>query len=300
MHIIRNSKIYIAISAFLVGVSIIALASVGIPLGIDFSGGGVIEGTFATPQTQDIFQSTIADLGIETRATLDTAGTMFTVEMPPLTQDQYQQITGALSSMGQYVVTAETTVGPSVGKELTKKAYVAIILVSLTMIAFIAYAFRAISEVASSWRFGLVAIVTLLHDIALTTGVYVVLAHTADAKLDTLFVVALLTVLGLSINDTIVIFDRIRENLLNNKAEDKKESFAQVVGRSIDQTKMRSFNTSFAVIIVLVALVILGPDSTRLFSITLASGMIFGTYSSIFLASPLLVLWNSQPEQQNN
>lgn len=180
------------------------------------------------------------------------------------------------------------SIGPSVGRELTRKAIVAIILVSLAIIFFIAFAFRGVSKPVSSWRYGLIAIVTLLHDVIIPIGIFTALSRFYGVEVDTLFVVAALTILGLSVSDTIVIFDRVRENL---KDESKaKMKFGDVVGMSLEQSFTRSLSTSLTTFLVLVALMIFGPESTRYFAIMLGAGMFFGTYSSLFVASPLLVL----------
>jgi preprotein translocase subunit SecF len=181
------------------------------------------------------------------------------------------------------------SIGPSVGMELTRKAIVAIILISLAIICFIAFAFRKVSKPVSSWKYGLIAIVTLMHDVTIPVGIFVVLSHYYGAELDTLFVVAVLTILGLSVSDTIVIFDRIRENLRNQSAVNKI-NFSEIVGHSLDQSFVRSICTSLTVILVLLALFFFGPVTTKYFALMLTAGMFFGTYSSIFLASPLLVL----------
>ena len=157
------------------------------------------------------------------------------------------------------------------------------------IVLYIAFAFRKVSKPVSSWRYGIIAIVTLLHDVIIPVGIFSVLSHYFGAEVDTLFVVAILTVLGLSVSDTIVIFDRIRENL-SNQPNISKAEFSKVVGTSLDQSFVRSIATSLTVIIVLLALVFWGPVSTKYFALMLTFGMFFGTYSSIFLASPLLVI----------
>ena len=161
----------------------------------------------------------------------------------------------------------------------------------LCTIVFIAWAFRGVSKPVQSWKYGIVAIVTLLHDILVPAGLFAILGRFVGAEVDALFIVALLTILGISINDTIVVFDRIRENLRFNEDKGRREEFEEVVGRSITQTIARSINTSLTVVIVLAALYLLGPVVTKNFALTLIVGMIAGTYSSIFLASPLLVAW---------
>jgi preprotein translocase subunit SecF len=178
------------------------------------------------------------------------------------------------------------SIGPSVGKELTSKAIMAIILVSLAIICFIAFAFRKVSKPVSSWKYGIIAVITLFHDVAIPVGVFTLLSHFQGVEVDTLFVVAVLTILGLSVSDTIVVFDRIRENLRNRVST----SFDETVGRSLEQSYVRSICTSLTVILVLLSLFFFGPSSTKYFALMLTAGMFFGTYSSIFLASPLLVL----------
>ena len=162
----------------------------------------------------------------------------------------------------------------------------AIIFVSIIIILFIAYAFRNVSRPVKSWKYGVIAVITLLHDIIIPVGVFAILSRIYHAEVDTLFVVALLTVIGLSVSDTIVVFDRIRENLKNKRYV----TFAETVGNSLEQVYTRSINTSMTVIIVLVALSIFGPSTTKVFALMMTAGMFFGTYSSIFLASPMLVL----------
>ena len=163
------------------------------------------------------------------------------------------------------------------------------ILVSLAIILFIAFAFRKVSRPVSSWKYGFIAIVTLLHDVIIPAGLFVMLSHYYGAEMDTLFVVAVLTILGLSVSDTIVIFDRIRENLKNVSGMNKI-NFSEIVGHSVEQSYVRSISTSLTVILVLLALAFFGPVTTKYFALMLTAGMFFGTYSSIFLASPLLVL----------
>ena len=188
------------------------------------------------------------------------------------------------------------SIGPSVGRELTRKAIFSVVLVSLAIICFIAFTFRKVSKPVSSWKYGFIAIITLLHDVIIPVGIFTLLSHFRGVELDTLFVVAVLTILGLSLSDTIVIFDRIRENLRDQTLSSKMK-FYEIVGKSLDQSYARSIATSLTVILVLLALVFFGPETTKYFSIMLAAGMFFGTYSSIFLASPLLVLteeWQSK------
>ncbi len=155
--------------------------------------------------------------------------------------------------------------------------------------SYVAFAFRKVSKPVSSWGYGLIVVVILIHDIIIPTGFFAILAHFTTAEVDALFVTAILALLGYSVNDTIVIFDRIREHLVNNEKKNIKESFEQTVGKSISETMTRSINTSLTVVLALVAIVVFGAEATRVFAMVILVGVISGTYSSILLAAPLLI-----------
>ena len=173
-------------------------------------------------------------------------------------------------------------------------------LVIINSLLFIAFAFRKVSQPVSSWIYGLIALVALLHDVIVPVGFYAILGQLTGAEVDTLFVTAILTILGFSIHDTIVVFDRVRENLRINQEKGRKEDFADVAGRSLGQTFVRSVNTSLTVAFTLLVLYFIGPASTQNFALTLLVGIVAGTYSSIFLATPLLVAferWRGQKKK---
>jgi preprotein translocase subunit SecF len=178
------------------------------------------------------------------------------------------------------------SVGPVLGAEALRKAYVSILLVLAGIVLFITFAFRKVSEPVSSWKYGLTAVIALAHDVIVPAGVFAVLGHFAGYEVDTLFVTALLVVLGFSVHDTIVVFDRVRENLKNSGT---LKPFAEIVGDSISQTFVRSINTSMTTLLALVILYIFGGSGTEHFSLVLIIGIAIGTYSSIFIGSPLLV-----------
>jgi preprotein translocase subunit SecF len=180
-------------------------------------------------------------------------------------------------------------VGPTIGAELRNKALAALGAVLLCILLFIAFAFRKVSEPVSSWMYGLIALATLFFDVLVPLGFFAVLGYVAGAQIDTLFVTAILTILGYSVHDTIVVFDRTRENLRLNQERNRKEDFESVAGRSVGQTFVRSMNTSVTTLLSLVALYLIGPESTRFFALTLLVGIVAGTYSSIAFATPLLV-----------
>jgi preprotein translocase subunit SecF len=291
MFIIKHKKIFLSISVGLVLLAIISLFTFGLRIGIDFKGGALTEVKYTTVRpTQVDIEAALVPLELGSVLVQPTGELGYIVKSRDLNEAEHALLLKTLSMDGKNELTETNfnSIGPSVGRELTRKAIVAIILVSLTIICFIAFAFRKVSRPVSSWRYGFIAIVTLLHDVLIPVGVFVVLSHYYGAEVDTLFVVAVLTILGLSVSDTIVIFDRIRENL--REVGSKQFIFSEVVGKSLEQSFVRSISTSLTVILVLLALFFFGPDSTRYFALMLTVGMFFGTYSSIFLASPLLVL----------
>lgn len=291
MFIIKYKKIFVGISIALVGISLIFLFVFGLNVGIDFKGGALTEIIYKDSRpTSEVLNKTLEDLDLGAISVQPTGDLGYIIKSRNLDDTEHVKLLSALS-LGDPEKLTETSfnsIGPSVGRELTRKAIIAVILVSLSVILFIAFAFRKVSQPVASWKYGLIAIVTLLHDVMIPIGLFTLLSHYYGVELDTLFVVAVLTILGLSLADTIVIFDRIRENLKNINSN--KIRFNEIVGRSIEQSYVRSISTSLTVILVLLALVVFGPVSTRYFALMLTAGMFFGTYSSIFLASPLLVM----------
>lgn len=297
MWVIKNKKIFLWISSLLVLGSLLLIFSGGLKFGIDFTGGSLMEIEYidGRPDTSKI-TSQISTLGFGEfiAQPVDTSG--FSVRTKSLTENERIELVRALSFDGELLIEEKsfTSIGPSVGRELKNKSIFAIIVVAISIILFIAYAFRGVSKPVSSWKYGIIATLTLLHDVIISTGAFVILGKIMGAEVDTLFIVAILTILGISINDTIVVFDRVRENLNKKVSSD----FGEVVGKSLSETYMRSINTSLSTIIVLLALFFLGPNSTKVFSLIMAIGMFIGTYSSIFLASPLLVLAKNLQENR--
>ncbi|OGC80929.1 protein-export membrane protein SecF [Candidatus Adlerbacteria bacterium RIFCSPLOWO2_01_FULL_51_16] len=292
MNITKNLKYFFILPALLSIAAIIALTLWGLKPGIDLSGGSLLQVSYLGDRpTVEQIHTTIAPLAFGEVRVQPTGDSGFILRQRDLSNEEHTAFLKALGGFGAVTEEQFTSVGPSLGAELLRKAWVAIALVVVLTILFIAFAFRGVSKPIASWKYGIVAIATLLHDILIPAGLFALLGHFAGAEVDALFIVALLTILGISINDTIVVFDRIRENLRLNEEHRKREEFEEVIGRSIMQTLARSINTSMTVIIVLVALYFLGPIATKNFALTLIVGMVAGTYSSIFLASPLLVVW---------
>lgn len=288
MWVINNRKIFLGISGLFIAASIVLMSIWGLNVGIDFKGGSLTEVSYPSGAPDPVaLQENVDALDFGTAVIQRVGDTDIQIKTRALSEPERQELVTALASLAPDMKTKSfTSIGPSVGKELKTKSIFSLIVVGIAMILFIAYAFRKVSKPISGWKYGFMTIIALAHDVIITAGVFTVISHFTGAEADTLFVVALLTVLGLSVNDTIVVFDRIRENLSNKTEGD----FKHIVGKSLSETMLRSINTSLSVIIVLFALFFVGPESTKIFALTLACGMFFGTYSSIFIASPLLTL----------
>ncbi len=306
MFIVKYKNFFLGFTTLLIVASLFQVWSQGIKPGIDFTGGSVLEGEYGAVRPDvEAIKKAVADAGVES-AVVQTAGdTGVLIRMRTVTQDEHAALTEKLAEIAEpvgsstvasatpvsYLETQFNSIGPAIGSELRQKSIYAVTLVILLIVLYIAFAFRQVSRPIKSWKYGLIAVVTLLHDVAIPLG-FVALYGT---EVDALFVTAILAILGFSIHDTIVVFDRIRENL---RAAGKKEEFPETVGKSLNQTFARSINTSLTVVLVLLVLYFAGGDSTHAFSLTLIIGIIAGTYSSVFFASPLLVqLYNWQEKK---
>jgi preprotein translocase subunit SecF len=292
MFIIRNRSIFFALTGALVAFALAALIIFGLRFSIDFTGGTLVQVTY--PQGRppaSALQKSLDAAGFSNYSLREASANDYILRAGNMTVVQRQALPETLSASGAYPATIDqqNEIGPSIGAELRSKAVLSIGVVMLCILLFIAFAFRKVSKPVSSWVYGLVALITLIHDVIIPVGFFAILGHFAGASVDTLFVTAVLTVLGFSVHDTIVVFDRVRENLRLNQERNKKEDFADTAGRSLNQTFVRSINTSLTVVITLLVLFFLGPASTRDFALTLLVGIVAGTYSSIFLATPLLV-----------
>lgn len=286
MFIIEKRNIFFSLSALLVAASLFVIFAWGLPLGIDFRGGSLVEVEYVdTRPDLTTLSEKVNELDFGEGRVQATGDTGVIVRLPALSEEGHAQVIGELREEGELTEKRFTLIGPIIGEELKEKARWAISLTIILIILFIAYTFRKVSHPVKSWKYGVVAIVALAHDILIPTGFLVALSRVTGSEVDILFVTALLATLGLSVNDTIVVFDRIRENLKNKTSR----HFPEVVGVSLSQTISRSINTSLTTLVVLFALFFLGPESTREFALVLSVGLIAGTYSSIFLASPLLV-----------
>lgn len=292
MNVAKNLKYFFILPALLSLFAVAAIALWGLQPSIDLAGGSLLQVTYqnARPTVEQV-QEAIKPLNLGAVLVQPTGTEGYTLRERTLTNDEKNTLEQTLGTLGAVHEDEFTSVSPSIGAEILNKGLVALALVVVCIILFIAFVFRGVSKSIASWKYGVVAIITLLFDVLVPVGVFAAMGHFAGAEVDSLFIVALLTILGISINDKIVVFDRIRENLRLNDTHHKREEFGEVVGRSIIQTLARSINTSLTVVIMLLALYFFGPATTKVFALTLTVGMIVGTYSSIFFASPLLVAW---------
>ncbi|MFA4890471.1 MAG: protein translocase subunit SecF [Candidatus Paceibacterota bacterium] len=293
MFIVNHRKIWYTFSILLVTASLFSVFYFGLKLNIDFTGGSLLEVEFSGARPEiSILQGKTNELNFGNVSLQPSGDKNLFVRSRHLSEDEHQKLVSALSSAAPLTEIRFDSIGPVIGKELAQKSIYAIIFVIIMIIFYIAFAFRQVStglprgdRGVSSFKFGLMAIVALIHDITTPLGVFAILGKISGAEIDILFVTAILTVLGFSVHDTIVVFDRIRENLRKGMSK----SFEETVGMSVNQTITRSINTSLTVILALLAIFFFGGETTKYFSLTLIIGVFFGTYSSIFLASPLLV-----------
>lgn len=294
MNIISHKYIFLTFSALLVAGSLAAIIFWGVKPGIDFIGGSLLEIEYAKkrPSVEDIKKSLeMLEMGnITVQPTGDTGAIL---RFKNVEEAVHQKILASLKeNHGEENTVVEKrfdAIGPTIGAELKRKSFWALGLAVLGIVIYISFAFRKVSKPVSSWKYGVSAILALIHDVTIPTGVFALLGHFYQVEVDTLFITALLTILGFSVHDTIVVFDRIRENLRKLKRE---EPYETTVAKSISETITRSINTSLTVLLVLLAVFFWGGDTTKYFALALILGVTFGTYSSIFVASPLLVIWS--------
>lgn len=198
-----------------------------------------------------------------------------------------EQVLSTLRTLDPDIAQLRTDfIGASVSNQIKKQAFSGTALAIIGIALYIAWSFRRVSGIVTSWDYGLGAVIALAHDILIVTGLFVIFGKYYGVEIGVPFIAALLTILGYSVNDTIVVYDRVRENLLRSR---QKENFEDIVNRSINETLVRSINTSLTVFITLLAIVIFGGESIRYFGVALLAGVVFGTYSSIYIASALLV-----------
>lgn len=290
MNLLKYKNYFFALSLLIIIPGIAAFFTWGLKLGIDFEGGTLWEVKFPDQQNQ-VLPSDLAGVvtqdGVEVSQTTSTANKTVIVRLKVTDEAKIKEIKSKVAEkFGKTEDVRLDTVGPTISKELTQKAFLAVSISILAIVLFISWSFRKIPKPTSSVAFGFCTVFALVHDVIVVVGIFAILGHFANIEIDSLFITALLTVIGFSVHDTIVVFDRVRENLIKHSGY----SFEEVVNHSLSQTLGRSLNTSLTAIFVLVALFLFGGETIKTFVLALLIGIISGTYSSIFNAAPLLVV----------
>lgn len=289
MNIVGRRKLWFAISILVILPGIIALALWGLKPGIDFAGGQVMEvgEVVESDKIKPVFEQVgVRDITFTTTGS-GTVLVRYRDAEGKSSADSNEEIKAALMQVGAEQVSYES-VGPAVSRDITRNAVISVALAAVAIVIFMAISFRNTPPPVSPWSFGVTAVIALLHDTIALLGIFAILGHFYNVEIDSLFITAVLTTIGFSVHDTIVVFDRIRENLKRYT-----HSFDIIVNDSIVETVARSLSTSITVLFTLLALLIFGGESIRLFVLALLLGVLLGTYSSIFNAAPMLVVWNN-------
>lgn len=288
IQFVKYRKIYFIFSGILILGSIVCLIIFGLKPGIDFTGGSIFELEFGTvrPSNQEI-QEKLVDLNLGEFYLQPTEENGLILRTRYITEEEHQKILEKLGGLQELNELRFESIGPVVGKELKEKTKIVIILSLLAILLYIAFSFRRIPGPISSWQYGLASLFALFHDVLIPLGIFSILGVLYGVQITIPVVVALLIVLGYSINNTVVVFDRIRENLLRGWGA----TYEETVNNSLNQALARSLNTSLTTLFVLVAIFFLGGETLKYFALILILGIVAGTYSSIFLVSPILVSW---------
>lgn len=292
---IKNRKKYYLLSGLLVLASIVSLFMWQLNLGIDFTGGSSLQVQFEKKEVnQKDIEGVLSDLGLSESIVKPLGQAEFILKMKRISEDKHQKVVSELGELDQGMKEEKfSSIGPSIGQELQQKAWRAVILSLIAVIIYISWAFRKVSYPLPSWKYGVAAIVALFHDVLITMGLFSVLGHFLGFNIEVSFVAALLTIVGYSVNDTIVIFDRVRENIRKSV----RENFEDLVDLSARQSVTRSINTSLTTLIVLFAVFVFGAQSITYFVLALMVGIALGTYSSLFVASPLVIEWEKRQQE---
>lgn len=291
MNLMKFKFLYFLFSLILILPGLYFLLTSGLKLGIDYTGGALLEYKFAQNIDTANLKQQVTSQGVEVGQVINSGENTYIIRTKPIDSDKVSSIRESLTKYYNQIEEIRVeNVGPVIGSELRQKALLALGLATLMIVLYISFSFRKVPKPTSSWRFGIAAIVALLHDVLIVLGVFAFLGKFYGVEIDTLFITALLTVVGFSVHDTIVVFDRIRENLTKHMGS----KFNDVANLAIIQTIGRSLNTSLTVVFVLLALLLFGGETIRWFVVALLVGIISGTYSSIFNATALLAWWEEK------
>jgi len=297
MNFLKYTKIYFAIGIILVGLSVYAISAYGLKMGIDFEGGSLLEIEYKDVRPEvSIIQNSLSQIEETKNAQIQPVGdkgVSIKINEKDISAETYNEILVQIKTTGDFEEKSAgiETISPLIGKELKDKTILVVAVALIAMLAYIALAFRNVSRPVTSFQYGVSSTMMLFHDVIIPLGVLAVLGKYYGAELTIPVVTALLTIVGYCINNNVVVFDRIRENLL----KDRKSTYEEIVNKSLNETFVRCVNTSLTVLIALVPLYYFfnGEDSLKYFTLIMGTGVFIGIFSSVFLASPLLVVWNN-------
>lgn len=297
MFIVRHKTFFLVLTLLMVLASSYVVYRYGFKYSIEFTGGSIVEVRYSGVKPDlAMLRGNLDKLGFGQYVMQPVGSDAVSVRMKNLAGSEHAQVLGALAMpTGSATETRFDSIGPVVGSEMRTKSIWAIGLVIVFIVLYITFAFRHVSRPVPSWKYGVTAILALAHDVVVPSAFYIIYGRLTGVEVDVLFVTAILAILGFSVHDTIVVFDRIRENL---RLADNKATFNDTVGKSINQTFTRSINTSLTVVLVLLALYFIGSVTTQHFALLLVVGVIMGTYSSIFIASPLLIMLKGMQDRR--
>jgi len=292
----KYSKIYYIISGLLIIGSIVSLSVFGLKFGIEFVGGSNMEVSFQnTRPSNEVIQDALKSFNLGQITVQPTGSNGAILRFKGVDEAMHQQILSELNKTIPITEKSFQYIGPSIGQELRNKTTIAILLALLAITLYIAFAFRKVSRPVSSWKYGIASLLALIHDVIVPLGIFSVLGRVYNVEITIPIIAALLTILGFSVHDTIVIFDRIRENILRRGMG----QFEETVNLSLTQTIGRSISTVLTVELVLLSLYFFGGETLKYFALALIVGITSGAYSSIFIASPLLVSWYKRNAQKD-
>lgn len=295
--IIEKRSLWLSLAGVMVVAALVSLSLWQLKLGIDFTGGSLLEIEYSLTRPSNVqLQERFDGVDVRDVEMKDSGEKTKFFRFKTIDESTHQKVLAELKKDDEKLVERSfQSIGPVIGEELKKKSFSALVIALAMILAYISIVFRKVSFPVASWKYGVTAIIALLHDLLFVLGIFAVLGHFAGVTIDSSFIPAFLTVLGFSVHDTIVVFDRIRENLMKYKGE-----FEEIVQKSLNETIVRSINTSLTVLLVLMCLYFFGGETLKNFSLALLLGIGVGTFSSIFVASPLLVVWHNRARKIRN
>jgi preprotein translocase subunit SecF len=290
MFIIAHRTFFFWLTGLILAAALGAIIVFGLPLGIDFTGGSLVQVNYPNGRPDlNVVQEQLSEVDLGTVSVRAVGDSAVAIRTRNLTEAEHETMLSVLGGSASTTELSYTSVGPALGSQFANKALWAIFAVILVIVLYIAFAFRKVSKPVPGWGYGITVVAMLAIDIIVPAGFYAAYCHFTGAEVDSLFIVALLSLLGYCVNDIIVIFDRIREHLAKNERTGLKESFEETIGKSISETMTRSINTALTVVLALLALIFLGAETTRNFALVMLVGVVAGTFSSISRSAPLLI-----------